>query len=198
MPGYAFLARQVLVSKRLLICGGNLSIVENLLYTMQLLSSSLQVLFYREAQPMYDFSLKEVNLIPNVCVVLCDYDVLSERQYIRLLANPNCIIIILTMVRWNVVPKLYRYSCTCVLEASHLFRNIDDWFCCKLQLQNSPNVEVVVRQGQKRFRQRLKSLVLLQRFVKSWLYRPGFRLALQLIRRCNMRTSETMRTKVES
>lgn len=176
--GYAFLAREVLRSRRLMICGGTLRLADDLVYTMNLMQA-LQVFVYREAQPMFEFNEREVFTVPNPCVVLCDHDVLSARQYISLLVDPRLIIIVVTLNMWDHVPKLYKNSCTCVLEcfqSSCFFGNYDDRFCRTLYLQpydNHLNLETLVVSAQRRFRQRMKCLVVMQRFVKAWLYRPG-------------------------
>lgn len=196
--GYVFLARQVLSTKRLLLCGASFELLDNVVCALELLSQRnckpLQLFWYREAQPMYDFNFREVHEIEaadNPCVILCDYDVLTQRQYIRLLVNPKCTIIVLTSLLLVDVPALYRNSCTCVVECfrtSCFYGNFTDRFCCHLKLHRdfTPATFVnIVTCLQQKFRRRLTKLIVLQRFIKSWLYRPTSRFALQVIIRCH-------------
>jgi len=194
MCRYGFLARQVLKHKRLLLCGTQLGeVLKNLLYVLNLLSQHdpLQLFFYREAQPMQGFNIQELLEAPNPCVILCDYDVLSHRQFIWLLSVPSCTIIVLTDLFWNSVPRLFLNSCSCVLQVFQglsLFLNCgDNKSCLALQLHSPVPLDRVTRRvvvAQHRFRERLQNIVLLQRYIKSWLYRPGFRLAVAAVTRC--------------
>ena len=201
--GYGFLAHEVLKSKRLLMCGASINMAEDLVYTMNLLQSvaePLQVFIYREAQPMFEFSEREVFTDSNPCVILCDYDVLTQRQYISLLVNPKLIIVIVTLTAWDNVPRLYKNSCTCVLEcfqSSCFFGNYDDRFCRTLYLKPyyELDFEGLVVRAQRQFRTRIKCLVVIQRAVKTWLYRPESRLAQKFVDHSfellqNMRTAK--------
>lgn len=200
MPGYAFLARQVLASKRLLLCGATLEVLDDLMCALTLVSQAnpLHLFYFREAQPMYDFNFhaaRDIEAATNPCVVLCDYDVLSQRQYIRLLADPNCIIIVMTSLPLISVPLLYKNSCTCALECfqnSCFYGNFDTRSFCHLTLNSDftwPQVIQVVTRLQRKFRRRLQKLIFLQRFIKSWLYRPGSTYALKTIASCKQTTN---------
>lgn len=203
MPGYAYLARQVLSSKRLLMCGATSEVLDDLVCALTLMrqSNPLQLFYFREAQPMYDFNFhaaREIEAASNPCVILCDYDVLTQRQYIRLLIEPKCIIIVMTALSLINVPPLYKNSCTCVLECfqnSCFYGNFDNRSFSHLTLYPSftwENLSAVVMSLQRTFRQRVKKLVLIQRFVKSWLYRPGSKYALKTIAYCRQTSENKM------
>jgi hypothetical protein len=194
MPGFAFLARQVLSSKRLLFCGASSDMLDDLVCALQLVSqhNPVQLFWFREAQPMYDFNFhhaQEIEAASNPCVILCDYDVLTQRQYIRLLVDPKCTIIVMTSLPLASVPILYKNSCTCVVEClqtSCFYGNFTDRFFCHLKLHPQftlANWVNVVTGLQQRFRRRKAKLIVLQRFVKSWLYRPTSRYAQDLLER---------------
>lgn len=208
MPGYAFLARQVLTSKRLLLCGATSEVLDDLICALTLVSQGLglplQLFYFREVQPMYDFHFqraREIEASPNPCVVLCDYDVLTHRQYIRLLIDPKCTIIVLTSLPLVNVPPLYKNSCICVVECfqrSCFYGNFTDRVFCHLTLTFAltPSKFLSVVTGlQQQFRRRMAKLIVLQRFVKGWLYRPSARFAVALVRRCHQQACVVQGTK---
>lgn len=194
--GYVFLARQVLASKRLLMCAASLELAQQLVYTLNLLTQSdpLQVFWFREAQPLFPYyneEVKQIEASARPCVILCDVDVISYRQYIHLLIDPNCIIIVVTDLLHHAVPVLYRNSCRCILNCSwhwSFFKNVDDRFGCELVLHRPTFlVEDCVTRMQVKFRRRYSMLLLLQRALKSWLYRPGSAYALKTIASCKQK-----------
>jgi hypothetical protein len=192
--GYGFLARQVLACKRLYMFKASVELAEHLVYTMKLLTQRdpLQVFWFREAQPMLPFFWSEARRIEAVahpCVVLCDVDVISYRQYIHLLSVPKCIIIVVTELSPFTVSSLHRNSFRCVVEctwkSSVFFKHLDDRFVTDLVLDGSTfSLENCVARVQTKFRRRYRLLIVLQRALKNWLYRPSSRYAQKVVERC--------------
>lgn len=212
MYGYGFVARQLAAQRGGVLSGFELPVLHNLLYVLQRFNAIDRVFMLTERNQALD--LETVQLSSKPCVVLMG-DVLSDSRYLELLLIPSCMIIVFTLfivilppvyldsmvvLFWNMnyqvnipfiasrchlVKHFMRQEHRVLLEHGPIFLNGFHNLCCSITLDRWLPFGSIVVSLQSKFRRRQHCLVILQRAVKQWLYRPGACIGQQIVFRLN-------------
>lgn len=200
MLGYGFLARTLLQQKRLLMQGFSFDVCQKLFYTVQLLTGNSTL--WMSTEPVRRPEIPEC--VTWYFAVIFEYDMMTYNDFDWLCRHPKCLLLFcprsvlevpysylneFPSFVWNTRQydlALYSRVLTyqnprCLRKRGVLFGSDQDERVHTINLEPLVNAEQMITQAQTHFRRRKHGIIVIQRAVKQWLYRPNSRFAQRIV-----------------